>query len=138
MTISEKIANLKGFIEGIELDTTKPENKIIAKIADILEDMAYELEDVQDSVDTLDDYAEELDEDLGDLEEYIYGEDCECCDDECCDDDCDCCCDDDCCDEYYEVECPECGETINVDGGLIDDELICPACNKKFSLSDEK
>lgn len=132
MTISEKIANLKGFIEGIELDTTKPENKIIAKIADILEDMAYEIEDMEDSIDTLGDYAEELDEDLGDLEEYVYDDEC------CCDDECDCC-DDDCdCGEFYEVECPECGETINIDGDLDADELICPACNKKFSLTEEE
>ena len=36
MTISEKVANLKGFIEGIELDDKKPENKVLLKIADII------------------------------------------------------------------------------------------------------
>ena len=126
MTITEKIANLKGYLEGLKLDESKEETKIIGKIVDILEDMALEIEEMEESVDTLNDYAEELDEDLGDVEDYLFGED-EC---DCDDDDCDCC---DCCDEgFYEIECPNCHEVICVDEDYNPDEIICPACNTKI------
>ena len=71
MTITEKIANLKGYLEGVQLDENKAETKVIAKIVDILEDMALEIEEMEEQVDTLNDYAEELDEDLGDVEDKI-------------------------------------------------------------------
>ena len=134
MTITEKIANLKGYLEGVQLDETKAESKIIAKMVDILEDMALEIEEMEEQVDTLNDYAEELDEDLGDVEDYLFGDedDCDCCDD----DDCDCC---DCCDEeFFEVECPKCGEIICLDEDFDADEVICPACNETIPLEDEE
>lgn len=122
MTIGEKIANLKGFVEGIKLDESKQENQILVKIIDILNDMSLELEDLNESVDTLNDYAEELDEDLGDVEEYLYDDD---------DDD------DDDDEEFYEVECPNCGEKIYVDEDLDNDEIECPNCNTKFNCDAE-
>ena len=130
MTITEKIANLKGYLEGVKLDESKQETKIIEKIVDILEDMALEIEEMEESVDTLNDYAEELDEDLGDVEDYLFGDDDEC---DCCDDDCDC----DCCDEgFLEIDCPKCGETICIDEDYDEDEIICPACNEKIEIDD--
>ena len=130
MTITEKIANLKGFLEGVQLAESN-EKKILDKIIDILEDMALEIEDMEESIDTLGEYAEELDEDLGDVEEYLFGED-EC---DCDDDDCDCC---DCCDDgFFEIECPECGEIICVDEDFEGDVIECPACNKQFKIEDE-
>ena len=35
MTITEKIANLKGYLEGVKLDESKQETKIIEKIVDL-------------------------------------------------------------------------------------------------------
>ena len=132
MTITEKIANLKGFLEGVQLDENKTETKVIEKIVDILEDMALEIEEMEERVDTLDAYAEELDEDLGAVEEYVFDDECDCCDD----DECDCC---DCCDDdFFEVECPKCGETICLDGDFDADEVICPACNETIPLEDEE
>ncbi|MBE6718317.1 MAG: hypothetical protein E7574_03560 [Ruminococcaceae bacterium] len=131
MTITEKIANLKGYLEGVQLDENKQETKVIAKIVDILEDMALEIEEMEESVDTLNDYAEELDEDLGDVEDYLFGEDDDC---DCCDDDCDC----DCCDEgFLEIDCPKCGETICIDEDYDEDEIICPACNEKIDIDED-
>lgn len=132
MTITEKIANLKGFLEGVQLDESKTETKVIAKIVDILEDMALEIEEMEEQVDTLNEYAEELDQDLGAVEEYVFDDECDCCDD----DDCDCC---DCCDEdFFEVECPKCGEVICLDEDFDADEVICPACNETIPLEDEE
>ena len=39
MTISEKVAYLKGMMEGMELDTEKGNGKLLAKIVEILDDM---------------------------------------------------------------------------------------------------
>ncbi|HAZ19817.1 MAG TPA: hypothetical protein DCY74_10355 [Clostridiales bacterium] len=99
MTIGEKVAHLKGLMEGLNIGEATPEAKTLAKIADILEDMALAIEDLDDECASLNEYLEQIDEDLGRAEEEIYGdwEDdcCDCddeCDDECC---CDCGCEDD-------------------------------------------
>ena len=56
---------------------------------------------------------------------YEYDDDDECC----CDD---CCCDDD---ECYEVECPACGESICVDGSIVEEgEMDCPACGEHLEF----
>lgn len=122
MTIGEKIANLKGFVEGMEMDANKPENRILGKILDILEDISLEMEDIVDSVDTLEGYTEELDEDLGDLEEYIYGEDIG----------------DDCfCDDFDGMDCPECGERVYFDDDD-DDEEYSSCCENSTCCGDKK
>jgi uncharacterized protein (DUF983 family) len=35
-------------------------------------------------------------------------------------------------DEYFEVECPSCGEIICFDESIDPEELACPACGEKF------
>ena len=138
MDILEKCAYIKGLAEGLNIDTTKPEGKVLNAIIDLLSDITATIADMDDEVATLGDYIEEIDHDLGDVEEYLYDEDCDCDDDCdcCCDDDCDCCCDDDCdcedCD-YMEAMCPSCGEQICFDNELNPEDLICPACGKAFS-----
>jgi hypothetical protein len=54
-------------------------------------------------------------------------------------DECDCCdgcdCEDD---EYYEIECPSCGEIIYFDDDIDPEDLTCPACHEKIAcLVDE-
>ncbi|MBP3685730.1 MAG: hypothetical protein J6J21_01730 [Clostridia bacterium] len=94
MSIGEKVAYLKGLIDGLKLQDTD-EVRLIKSMADILSEVADELDTLRQDADTLNEYIEELDYDLGDLEEAIYGDECDCCDD----DYCDCCdCDDDDCD----------------------------------------
>ena len=74
MTISEKVAYLKGMMEGMELDTDKGNGKLLAKIVEILDDMALEIEDLSEETVQLRDYCDELDSDLGDVEEYLLEE----------------------------------------------------------------
>ncbi len=120
MTLTEKVAHLKGLMEGMELPEDK-NSKLLTEIADILEDMAMTCADLEDETATLNDYADELDHDLGELEEYVY------------DDDDDCCCgEDDYDDDFCEVECPNCGETIYLDPETDCEEVICPNCGEKF------
>lgn len=142
MDILEKCAYIKGLAEGLNLDATKPEGKVLTAIIELLSDICNTVADMDDEVATLGDYIEEIDHDLGDVEEYIYEEECDCeCEDDCdcCDceddcDDCDCCCDEDCDDcDYMEAMCPHCNETICFDNELDPEDLICPACGKAFS-----
>jgi polyhydroxyalkanoate synthesis regulator phasin len=149
MNVSEKAAYIKGLMEGMEIDTNKGEGKILAAMADLLEDLSLSILDLEDETATLNDYIEELDEDLGAVEEDLYcDDDCDCCDCDCddwddCDCDCDCDCDDceddcDCCDccECLELECPACGEPVYIDECDVDeiDELECPSCGKILNL----
>ena len=136
MTLGEKAAYIQGLADGVELDETTKEGKLIAALIDLVGDMADAIEALEDDVDTLGDYVEELDEDLGSVEELLYDEE----DDDDFDDDfeCDgnCCeCDGDCelaDEDFFEVECPACGELICFDGSIDPEELACPACGEKF------
>ena len=75
MTITEKVAYLKGLIEGLEIDEAKPESKIIKTMTDILEDLALTVTDLEDEVEGLDEYVNEIDEDLAAIEDIAYEED---------------------------------------------------------------
>ena len=136
MTIAEKVAHLKGLMEGLNCD-----DKVLNAIVDILEDLAYDVEDVQDALAEVGEQVELIDEDLESLENdyYEFDDDCDCdCDCDCCDDDCDCCCDEE---DLYEVECPACGEVICIDGCIGDEgEMDCPNCGEhlEFDLDEEE
>ena len=88
MTISEKVAHLKGVMEGMNYDASTNDGKLISLIVDVLADMSDEIDVITEDVDTLFDYCDELDEDLGEVEEVLFEcDDCECDCDECdCDD----------------------------------------------------
>ena len=123
MTITEKVAYLKGLAEGLALDESKPEAKLIGAIIDVLDDMALTVSDLEDGLDLFSEQLDAVDEDLDELEGFVYEE----LDDDCC---CDDCCEDDE-EEYYDVECPSCGEVICVDGEILDEGSInCPNCNE--------
>ena len=133
MNITEKAAYIKGLAEGVELDNSTKEGKLILALLDLVSDMAEEIAELEEDVDTVFDYCEELDEDLGAVEEMLLDdEDCDCDDCDCDCDDCDCDCDLDDEEEYFEVECPACGEVICFDSSIDPEELVCPACGEKF------
>ena len=126
MTLTEKVAYLKGLAEGLDLDKDTKEAKIFEAMFDILEDMALTVTDIDEDLSAVEDLVDAIDEDLDELEEYIF-------DDEDFDDDCDCCCCDD--EELYEVECPLCGEEILLDDEMLDEEIIeCPGCGERLEL----
>ena len=133
MTLNEKAAYIKGLADGLELDNTTKEGKLIAALIDIVGELTDAIYDIDEDLDTLNDYIEEIDEDLGSVEELLY----DCDDDECdcdCDGDCDCC-DEDCDfgdEDFFEIECPSCGEIVCFDGTIDPEELACPACGEKF------
>ncbi len=121
MDICEKIAYIKGLAEGLSLDDSTKEGKILNAIIDLLGDITEEICDIEDGCDELMEQIDAVDEDLASLEEIIYE------DDECdCDCDCDC---DDCDDEVYEIECPACNDVIYLDADMLEEEgMVCPNC----------
>ncbi len=131
MTTSEKVARLKGLIEGLGVTDDTKEGKAINVIAEILGDLALETADLEQQMEELNDYVEEIDEDLAELEDDVYE----------CDGDCDCCDEDCCCDEdeedddieYYEIECPHCHETVVLDDSIDPSTIKCPACGEEFN-----
>ncbi len=135
MEITEKVAYLKGLMEGMELDTEKKEGKLLAAIIDVLDDIALELEDMKDYADELGEGLDAVSDDLEDVEDVIFGED-EDEEDEDFDEDEE---DEDC----YATTCPTCEETIYFDDSILSDgEVICPNCGEKLefdlnSLDDE-
>ena len=125
MGISEKIAYLKGLMEGMNVDTESNEGKLFAAVVDVLDEIALEVEDLTDEVMELGDGLDVISDDLSDVEDIVYDE---------WDDD-----EDDEEEECYATTCPECEEEIFFDDTMLEDgEIICPNCGAKleFDLSD--
>lgn len=134
MKLGEKVSYLKGLMEGLQIDDSTKEGKVIALMADILQEMALTFEDVQDQIDEVVEVVDAIDEDLGAVEEDIYGDECDCDDDECYDD----CCDDE---DLYEVNCPTCGDAIQLTEDMIEEgSMLCPNCGEhlEFDFDDEE
>lgn len=131
MELMEKVAYLKGLMNGMELDPDKKETKLFNAILDTLDEMAATVTDLEEETDELCNVIEAMDEDLDDVRDYVFGdedEDDEC---DCCDDDCDCCGDE----ETYEVTCPTCGNTLYIDEEMLDEgEMKCPACGQELEF----
>ncbi|MBO7310727.1 MAG: hypothetical protein J6U86_04975 [Clostridia bacterium] len=139
MTLNERASYIKGLCDGMEIDASSKEGKVISALTSLISEMAIAIEELEDEVCELREYIEEIDEDLGEVEEVLC-DDCDCDCDWDCDCDCDCCgedCEDE--DEYFEVECPSCNEIICFDESIDPEELTCPACGEKFEciISEE-
>lgn len=115
MGISEKVAYLKGLMEGLKIDDQTNEGKMFTAILDVLDEIALEIEDLTDEVMELGDGLDVVSDDLGDVEDIVY-------DDE---DDFD----EDEEEECYATTCPECEEEIYFDDTVLEDgALLCPNC----------
>ena len=53
MELKEKVAYIKGMMEGMEFDTATKEGKLLAAVVDVLEEMAKEVTNIDEDVDTL-------------------------------------------------------------------------------------
>ncbi len=136
MTINEKAAYIKGLAEGLALDASKPETKVMNAIIELLEDITEAVEKNKEDIDNLGELAEELDEDLGDLEEVVYGndEDYNPDDDDIYDED-----DDDGEDEDLRcISCANCGEEICFDESIDPEDLTCPNCGKSVTRKEDR
>lgn len=124
MEITEKVAYLKGLIDGLGIDDSTKEGKVIRAIVDVLDDVALSVSDLEDSVDLIGEQMDQLDEDIEELYgDYFDDED-----------------DEDFDGELYEVTCPSCGEIICVDEDMLDEgEIDCPGCGEplEFDMDGE-
>lgn len=130
MTISEKVAYLKGLAEGMKLDTEESkEGKLISVMIGILEEVGLSIEDMEDNMEAMGEEIDAISDDLSDVEKVVYDEDDEDEDDD--EDECDCCCDDD----FFEVECPNCGDSLVIDEDVLEAGTVeCPNCKGKFVI----
>ena len=76
MTISEKVAYLKGLAEGLNLDVEKSkEGKLISVMIGILEEIGLSIEDLEENALALGEEIDTISDDLADVESVVYGED---------------------------------------------------------------
>ena len=132
MGITEHAAYIKGAFDFSDIDKNSNEGKIIGELLTLVADMADKIRALEEDNKELHEYVEELDHDLGEVEEEVYffdeDEDYEDYDDLNDDEDYD---GED--DEYYEIECPSCGEIVCFDESLEVEDLVCPACGERIA-----
>lgn len=104
LTPSEKAAYLGGLAEGLDLDKSKPEGKLIDAMLDLLYDITDSMNDLEERLDQIEEeyYEDDFDDEFDD-----YYED----------------------NPDYEVICPDCGAEVVVDEDtLLEGEINCPNC----------
>ncbi len=115
--ISERVAFIKGLAEGMKMDDSTNEGKLLNAIIDVLEDMSLAIDDIEEIQDEVCEQVDGIDEDLAELEKVVYDEEDEL--------------------DFEEIDCPYCGETIEVDLDMIDEDaetIECPHCHEKIEL----
>lgn len=127
----DKIAYLKGLLDGQEVDKDSKEGKVMFAFCDALEELLKYNEELEDRVAELEELCDILDEDLGDIEEQMAECDCKC--------DCDYCPENmdefDEEEEQYETICPTCGQCILLDEETLEEgETVCPVCGEELEF----
>lgn len=143
MELSKRAAYLQGLVDGLGVDESTKEGKIIKAMSALLAEMAEALEGVDEDLSRAYDQINDLSDELEDLEADLYEDEDEDEDDE--DDeeddeeDADDANDDDIASEpFYEVACPNCGETVYVSEDDLDaGEANCAHCGVTFEVALE-
>ena len=131
MGISEKVAYLKGLMEGMNLSADSNEGKLFRAIVDVLDEIALEVEDLTDEVMELGDGLDVISDDLSDVEDVLFDED----DFDDYDDEDE---DEDDEEECYATTCPECEEEIFFDDSVLEDGKVeCPNCGATLEFDPE-
>lgn len=129
MTVTERVAYLKGLFEGLEIDTEKKEGKLLSGMLSALDELAEAVTTLkqqnEELLDELDDVYEELSAitedfllDSDDTEDEIAPDPDQ---------------------DLYQVVCPTCGEIIYLDQEMLGDgSIVCSACGEEleFDLSE--
>ena len=116
MTVTEKVAYLKGLASGLELDANDKTVKLLNAIIDTLDEMAEAMSELELDVVDICDQVDAVDEDLAEVEDYLFEDDDE--DDE----------------DLYEINCPECDESMIVSIDMLDDTIECSNCGAELRL----
>lgn len=120
MSLAEKMGYLRGLADGLNLDEAKDQQgKLLAALVEVVEELADQTSAQEEAIKELNAQLDELTESLDVLETLVVDsfEDEE--DEE----------------EEYEVECPNCGGAILLDGETLESGVVtCPSCEKKFEI----
>lgn len=120
MELIEKAAYLQGLLEGLELDESTKEGKVFHAMSDLLADMAATIKALEQDITQAEDHLEALRGDVEELQADVYEDDEE--------DDSEAPC--------YEVDCPNCGETVYVTEEDLDaGEAFCANCGCTFEVA---
>ena len=121
MTISEKVAYIRGLYDGLGLDSEKSgEARILSEVLDVLQQIGSQMDGTDASVGRLFDELDDLRDSVADLESAVFDED------------------DGTDEDFFEIPCPTCGEELTVDDEVLDAGVVnCPKCGQKFALSFE-
>ena len=68
MTLTEKVAYLKGLMEGMDFSGDPSREKLFAAMADLLTEISDRVLSMEELMDDLNDYVESIDDDLAELE----------------------------------------------------------------------
>ena len=163
MSLTEKLAYIQGLCEGLALDETTKEGKVLLAIVDLLDDLTDTVSQLDSDVDQIFDEIDAIDEDLTDVEDALLYDDEDEEDDDCCcgghghhhhgDHECKCGHhhhddeedeeweDEDLTDLYdeenplYEITCPKCGEIVCMDEDMLfSPDCACPNCGTSFEI----
>ena len=139
MELSKKAAYLQGLVDGLGVDESTKEGKIIKAMSALLAEMAEALEGMDEDLSRAYDQINDLSDELEDLEADLYeDEDAEDEDDDAADEDEDAGDDDIASEPFYEVACPNCGETVYVSEDDLDaGEANCAHCGVTFEVALE-
>lgn len=119
--LTEKMSYIRGLAEGLNIDETTKEGKLLLAVVDALSDTADSMAEMADIQDDMQEQLDEVDSDLAGLEDYVYEEDEEDEDE----------------DEEFGIECPSCGDMIYLDPEMLDgseSKLTCPSCGEDIEL----
>jgi len=131
--LKERVSYLKGLAEGMQINDSTNEGKLLKAIIEVLDDVALTVDEMGEVQEDLSCQVDEIDEDLAEIEKLIFDEKYYVCDDDDNEDDDD--------DEYEEdeiiteLECPHCHETINLaEAYMKNNSILCPYCNKEIEV----
>ena len=114
--LTEKMAYIRGLAEGLDIDATTKEGKLLLAIVEALSDTADEICELEDTQEEMQLQLDDVDEDLAELEDIFYE------DEE---------------DDEFSVECPKCGDIIYLDEETLascQDSIVCPSCNETIEI----
>ena len=139
MELSKRAAYLQGLVDGLGVDESTKEGKIIKAMSALLAEMAEALEGLDEDLSRAYDQINDLSDELEDLEADLYEDEGDEDDDEDDEEDADDANDDDIASEpFYEVACPNCGETVYVSEDDLDaGEANCAHCGVTFEVALE-
>ena len=148
MELNKKAAYLQGLVDGLGIDDTTKEGKIIKAMSALLGEMAEAIESVDEDLSRAYDQINDLSDELEDLEADLYEDEDDEDDEDDDEDDSDAeeetdedddANDDDIASEpFYEVACPNCGETVYVSEDDLDaGEANCAHCGVTFEVALE-